>query len=69
MALIRGRWERVTYERRLFKVDDTQILPEDPSMSPVPLYMLAGREITTNLECPSMVFVILHESQTNTTDL
>ena len=29
----------------------------------VPLYMLAGMEISTNLECPSMVFVILPDDK------
>ena len=63
MALVGERWERVTFERTLFKISDSNIVDDAANLLPVPLFMLAGsRQIAANLECPSIVFVILPDT-------
>lgn len=63
MALVADRWERVTYERTLFQIEGSDPVSESPDLSPVPIFLVQGIEIEENLECPSIVFVILPDDK------
>jgi hypothetical protein len=59
-----GSWnERVTFERRLFQLDESgdNMITEDQAKSTFPVYMLNGKRIKQHLELPSIVFAILPE--------
>ena len=63
MALVGDRWERVTYERRLYQIEGSNPVSDNSDLEAVPLFLLQDKKITKNLECPSIVFVILPDEK------
>ncbi len=54
-------WERVTFEGYLYQTEDANIIPDDRTLCPIPLYIIQKKQIRENIECPSIVFVIITE--------
>ncbi len=61
---ISGHWERVTFERHVFQISETEILTEEQLTSaPIPVYLLEGTNIMKNIEFPSIVFIVLPDEK------
>ncbi len=53
----------MTFEGYLYQFENGNIVPDGHALSPIPLRILQNDSITENLECPTIVFMMLPEKE------
>ena len=61
VALGANGYERVTFERIFYQTEGSSVV--EGNLNPIPIYLLKGKEITQNIECPAIAFVILPDEK------